>query len=458
MFWLVFLLLFFLSPKPILASDFNSFGLHLTQPSDIDHAAPLINSSGGDWGYATIAIRMDQLDKNMWQDFFNKCREFHIIPIIRLATVMKNNSWKIPTTDNIDHLAQFLNSLNWPMIPQYIIPFNEVNHAKEWGGGVDIKKFTDLFIYTSQKFKNLNQNFFILSSPLDLAAPENPPLSRSAVNVYREIYQYNPDYFTSFDALASHSYPNHGFVGLPSDKSIHSIKGYEWELNFIRSLGVGKTYPVFITETGWPHREGISNNNYYYTVKTSAEFLKQALSLWDQDSRVKAVTPFIYNYPDSPFDHFSWLKKDGTLYPEYQSILDLPKKQNHPQQITAFEVYRLNLPLLIFSQKNQNGQIELKNTGQSIWGEKQLCLENESSTNISTQTLCTDTQLTQPGKIQRLNFTFKIESYLENTYLKWQDTPEYSVNALNPHSSLYRPKGTFLNQLKNRILSLFRKH
>ncbi len=456
MFWLIFLLLFFLSPQPILASDFNSFGLHLTQPSDIDQAATIINSSGGDWGYATITIRGDQLDKNVWQDFFNKCRQLHIIPIIRLATVMENNSWQIPTTDNIDQLAIFLNSLNWPMIPQYIIPFNEVNHAKEWGGGVDIKTFTDLFIYTSQKFKSLNPNFFILSSPLDLAAPQNPPLSLSAANVYRQIYQYNPQYFDSFDGLASHSYPNYGFIGLPGDQHAHSIKGYAWELNFIKNLGINKTYPVFITETGWPHREGVSKNNRYYTVKTSAEFLKQALNIWGQDTRVKAVTPFIYNYPDYPFDHFSWLKKDGSLYPEYQAIINLPKKKNNPQQITAFEVYRLNLPLLIFSQKTQHGNIHLKNTGQSIWGETQLCLHNESSPNISTQNLCTDTQLIQPGRIQKLNFTFTINSYLENTYLKWQDTPEYPIKALNPNSSLYHPKDSFLSQLKNRILGFFR--
>ncbi|HQI13479.1 MAG TPA: hypothetical protein PLU48_02775, partial [Candidatus Woesebacteria bacterium] len=85
-FLLLISLLFFYGRQPILASDFNSFGLHLTQPSDIDSAAKIINSNGGDWGYATIVIRTDQLDVNTWQGFFNQCRKLHIIPIIRLAT------------------------------------------------------------------------------------------------------------------------------------------------------------------------------------------------------------------------------------------------------------------------------------------------------------------------------------------------------------------------------------
>ncbi|MFA5026232.1 MAG: hypothetical protein WC503_07055, partial [Candidatus Shapirobacteria bacterium] len=399
------------------------------------------NSNGGDWGYVTVVIRTDQLDKNTWQDFFDNCRKSHLIPIIRLATIMENNLWITPTTNDIDNLANLLNSLNWPMIPKYIIPFNEINHSKEWGGTIDLKSFTDIFIYTSQKFKNLDPNFYILSSPLDLAAPEKLPLNKSAKEVYREIYSYNPKYFDSFDGLASHSYPNHGYVGTPEDTGQHSIIGYQWELDFIRSLGVNKTYPVFITETGWPHREGEKKDNQYYSIKTAAEFLEKALNIWQKDNRVIAVTPFIYNYPQNPFDHFSWLDSDEKLYPEYQSIVNLPKNKNSPQQITKFSIQKINLPLLIFSQNQQNGSIELKNIGQSVWGESNFCLESHSSANINAASLCTNSDIfVFPGKTVKIPFQFKIDFYLEKSYLGWKDTPQYEINSISPTSTVYHPK------------------
>jgi hypothetical protein len=448
---LLIILAFFCFSTPILASERQIFGLHLTQTSDLTSAKDIINSSGGDWGYVTVVIRTDQLDKNTWQDFFNNCRKYHIIPIIRLATIMDNNHWNIPTPADVDHLAGFLNSLNWPMIPQYIIPFNEINHSSEWGGQIDVKNFTDIFIYTATKFKSLNPNFYILSTPLDLAANENLPDTKSASNVYQEIYNYKPQYFNLIDGLASHSYPNQGFIGTPNDTGEHSIKGYQWELNFIHNLGINKTYPVFITETGWPHREGINKNNKYYTAKTAADFLEKALNIWQADSRIIAVTPFIYNYSQSPFDHFSWLDTKGNLYPEYQAIIDLPKNKNHPQQITKYDVLGINLPILIFSQNEQSGSLVLKNTGQSIWGESKLCLDPQTSANITATSICSDSNFVYPGNIVTLPFKFKINSYLPQSYLGWNNTPQYQITGLSPTSTIYRPKTGLWQRFKNWI-------
>lgn len=439
MFLFFLLAIFFLNINPILASERNIYGLHLTQTADLNSAKNIINSSGGDWGYATTVIRTDQLDKNTWQDYFDNCRKFHIIPIIRLATIMEKDYWKIPSTSDIDNLANFLNSLNWPMLPKYIIPFNEINHASEWGGGINIKEFTDLFIYTSETFKKLDPDFFILSSPLDLAA-NNTSNTKSAKDVYLDIYKNNPKYFDAFDGLASHSYPNHGYIGTPDDTGQHSIRGYQWELSFIKNLGINRTYPVFITETGWPHREGIKKNNQYYSIKTAVDFLAKAMDMWQKDERIMAVTPFIYNYPQDPFDHFSWLDENEKIYPEYQLIVDIPKKQNHPQQTTKFSVEKINLPFLIFSQNQQNGSIELKNIGQSIWGEQHFCLEPQSSSNISATPICTSDNYIYPGKTVKFQFQFKINSYLENSYLGWDDTPQYEISSLSPTSTVYHPK------------------
>jgi hypothetical protein len=449
MFIFCLLILFFLNINPILASERNIFGLHLTQPADLISAKEIINSGGGDWGYATIVIRINELDKNTWQDFFDNCRKYHIIPIIRLATTMENNYWKIPSTSDIDHLADFLSSLNWPVIPKYIIPFNEVNHAKEWGGTIDVENFVDIFVYTAQKFKNYDSNFFILSSPLDLAAPESPPETKSAKNFYRDIYNYNPLYFEVADGWASHSYPNHGYVGTPNDQGQASIRGYQWELDYLKYLGIKKNYPVFITETGWPHREGIQKNNSYFSLKTSVDFYLKALEFWDKDEKVMAVTPFTYNYSQAPFDHFSWLDSGGKLYPEYQVLIDLPKKVNQPKQITKFHIVKINLPLIIFSQSQQNGTFELKNIGQSIWGETNFCLAPQSSSNIESTPICTDDNYIYPGKIAKIPFKFTINNYLEKSYLGWQDTPQYEIKPLSPTSTIYQPKDNVWTRFKS---------
>lgn len=460
---LFFLVLFILHTSffinhDVFASDKNIFGLHLTQTQDIQSAAKVINSQGGDWGWATIVIRTDQLDKNTWQDFFDRCRELHIIPIVRIATTIKEDYWTRPETSDIDAITAFLDSLNWPTTQQHVILFNEINHASEWGGSVDINHFVDISIYAYNKFKSLNQNFYVLSPGLDLAAPEKPPQFKSASQVYREIYAYNKDYFNHFDGLASHSYPNHGFVGTPYETGQHSIKGYQWELSFIKSLGIQRTYPVFITETGWPHREGERNDNRYYTIETASKFLITAFSIWQSDPRVIAVTPFIFNYPYEPFDHFSWLNKKGELYPGYKKIIDIPKSKNYPPQATAYEIVDNDLPFLLFSDTEYPGKITLKNTGQSIWGEKNICLMPQSTPNITLEAICTGEYLTPPGRSQSFNYKLKINSDhgdVDKTFISWDGVTPLEIKSITSSGTIYSPQTNFYQKTIRFLKKLF---
>ena len=442
---------------PAYGSERNIFGLHLTQTSDIEKAAPLINSSGGRWGWATIVIRLDQLDTNIWQDFFNKCRKLHIIPIVRLATMSQNGVWQRPARSDIDRVATFLNGLNWPTTKQYIILFNEINHGQEWGGAVDIKDFTDTALYTIDKFKSLNQNFFILSPGLDLATPQQPPQYESAPNVYQEIHMYKKEYFEKIDGLSSHSYPNHGFIGTPSDTGQHSIRGYLWELDTIRNYGISKELPVFITETGWPHREGESIDNKFYTSQTTTDFLKDALSIWQKDPKIMAVTPFIYNYPYAPFDHFSWVDKSEKLLSSYQKIIDLPKNTNIPDQSFLFEVVNISLPIFMFPENEYSGEIWFKNTGQSIWGKDEFtfCLNPTASSNITLDSICADDQITYPGEIKKLFFKFRLDKAIENSFISWEKTPAYQIKSILPlltHAQIYRPENGIFERLKKILL------
>jgi hypothetical protein len=454
----IFLLIFsLLFNSHILASD-NIFGLHLSQTEDIHSSYQIINSQNGDWGWATVVIKLDQLNKDTWQEFFNNCRKYHIIPIIRIATIGENDYWKRPEYSDIDNITNFLNSLNWPTKQQHIILFNEINHGNEWGGEVDVKDFTDKSFYAAKKFKETNPNFFILSSALDLAAPEKPPQFKSAENVYKEILSFNPNYFDQIDGLASHSYPNHGFIGTPKETGQHSIKGYLWELDLLKKLGIKKDLPVYITETGWPHREGIKTQNTFYTTKTTSQFLTEAIDIWSSDPKIKAVTPFIYNYHQEPFDHFSWLNKEGKLYPEYQKIVDLPKRKNDPEQITQYYLEKISLPLLIFENNEYSGEIILKNTGQSIWGEKRFCLTPKTSPNIVTTEICSDNNFIFPSQYKIFKFKFtinKLDSYQDQTFISWGDLDNFEIKKFSKESSIYHPQENLIQRILTSLKSFF---
>jgi len=112
----------------------NKFGIHIMNENDLDNAARLVNSSGGDWGYVTFVIREDERDNNRWQKAFDKARRLHLIPIVRLATIQDGGNWTKPDPNDITSWVNFLDSLNWVIKNRYIIIGNETNHATEWGG------------------------------------------------------------------------------------------------------------------------------------------------------------------------------------------------------------------------------------------------------------------------------------------------------------------------------------
>ena len=45
----------------------NSFGIHIANIQDLEDAAKLVNSSGGDWGYVTLVITEDNRTISLWQ-------------------------------------------------------------------------------------------------------------------------------------------------------------------------------------------------------------------------------------------------------------------------------------------------------------------------------------------------------------------------------------------------------
>lgn len=391
--------------------DRNIFGLHLTQPPDLEKGISFINGKQGGWGFATITIRKDQMDQKTWQDFFNQCRKLHVQPIIRIATTYENGSWKRPEKSYLNQVSAFLNSLNWPTSTLPIILFNEPNQAKEWGGQVDVKDYVDTFIFAASALKSHNPNFIILGPSLDLDAPNYQNTFKAASNFYKEIYSYKPEYFQHLDALASHSYPNPHFSGSPKDSGKSSIQGYIWELDFIKNLGINKNFNVYITETGWQISKKINRQK-------AAAYLQKAYEKWQSDPRVIAVTPFIFNYPYPPFKGFSWVDVKENVYPEFKALANLPQAKNQPNQTDSFQVLGVKLPVFILPNIVQIGEITLKNTGQTIWGESTYCF---NSLTPDLTPLCLEPKLTiEPEKSHTFSFNFQVKDGQNQPTLTWE--------------------------------------
>lgn len=362
----LFCLIFFLTQKHYINAfdpnlPNNKYGIHFALPNldDLVKAKELINSNGGDWGYVTLVIPENDRDKNKWQEVFDRMRELHLIPIIRLATVPQDAKWRRPAAEDADAWANFLDSLNWVVKDRYVILFNEPNHGAEWGGSVDADNYADIALTFARKLKEKNQDYFIMLAGLDASAPNSPPQFQdesvflSQVFNNKTIEQWNK----LLSGFASHSYPNPDFSGSPYNSGRGSIRSYEWELNFLKQLGV-KELPVFITETGW--RRGDESS--------IADYLKAAYGeVWLPDDRVVAVTPFVFDYQGEPFLNFSWKKyQNEDFYPQYYAVQSLTKVSGMPKQIEK-GVIEFDFPKELVTQSSYRFSVKLRNLGQAVW-------------------------------------------------------------------------------------------
>ncbi|HSX40988.1 MAG TPA: hypothetical protein VLF68_05255 [Candidatus Saccharimonadales bacterium] len=301
----------------------NKFGIHILFPNEIDAAAKLVNSNGGDWGYVTIPIQAGDKDLKKWQEFMDKARILHVIPIIRLATegdYFNTKVWRKPDFSDVLDFANFLNSLNWPTKNRYVVVFNEVNRGDEWGGTPDADEYAQILGYAVSVFKSKTQNFFIISAGLDNASTN----SSSSINEYSFLQQMNvsvPGIFNQIDGLGSHAYPNPGFSQPPSVMNSESIQSFFFEENLADGLS-NKDLPVFITETGWS-QERVGEENAAFYLVTAFQ------NNWS-DSRVVAVTPFLFSAQAGPFEQFSFLDKDQKPNGIYKSFQNIAKTKGTP--------------------------------------------------------------------------------------------------------------------------------
>jgi hypothetical protein len=352
----------------------NKFGIHLAVPQtgDLRSAAELVNSAGGDWGYVTLVIQEDDRDVDKWQEIFDFLREHHLIPIIRLATKPDGASWKRPEKEEAENWASFLNSLNWVVKDRYVILFNEPNHAAEWGGAVDPEDFADRIVEYARKIKEKNPDFVLMMAGFDASAPSQPPQYESEdVYLRKVLSRITPSEFEKlFSGWSSHSYPNPGFSGSPYDSGRGTVKTYQWELELLKNLGVDKSLLVFITETGWSDRN-VSREMIAWNFRYAFA------NIWLVDSRVVAVTPFVFDYQGEPFIGFSWKKYQANIsyaeaaegknyHLQYYTVQSMSKVKGDPEIEEGGELV-FNFPKALVTNSSYNFKIKIKNSGQAVW-------------------------------------------------------------------------------------------
>lgn len=345
----------------------NKFGIHIADPNDLAEAAQLVNSTGGDWGYVVMVIQDNDRSTDKWQSIFNQLRRLHLIPIIRIATHPEGDSWKIPTPEDASRWADFLNSLLWPTKNRYVVFFNEPNHGKEWGNRIDPEGYADIFSSYAKEFREYSSDFFILPAGLDFSA-QSDGLALNASEYLERIVAKYPDFFSAIDGWTSHSYPNPGFSGSPYAIGRGSIASFVWEISFAQSLGLSKPLPVFITETGWIHDQGKTYiPSYLSPTQVGINLQTAARSTWN-DARIAAVVPFLFNYQDMPFDHFSFKTIGNTGYYDHaQYYTSIQKTEGKPRQNESLT--KQDLPLIpdkLVSNTISFLDAQLTNTGQGI--------------------------------------------------------------------------------------------
>jgi hypothetical protein len=392
----------------------NRYGIHITDANDLKSAADLVNSSGGDWGYVTFVIREDDRNLKKWQDIFDIMREIHLIPIVRLATKTSGENWEKFDSYEVDGWVYFLNSLNWVVQNRYIIIGNEPNHAKEWGGEINPYEYSNLYTEFAKKLKEASPDFFMMPAGLDASAP-NTNNHMGETEFITKMLNTNPEIYDLVDGLASHSYPNPNFSGSEFDVGPGTIATYDWELEFLKSHGITKDLPVFITETGWAKTVG--NDKWSSETEIAEKIVYAYENVWN-DKRIVAVTPFILDYKEPLFEMFSWKTKEAGNTVFYEKTKSLPKTPGEPVQKNSGQIVHAIVPQVIFGNKTQELIVLIENSGQSIWGNHKLNLIINSTKN-KTENLA-----------QNVSFENSIKPY-QKGYIKATFNPEFEENEFN---------------------------
>ncbi|MBI5151811.1 MAG: hypothetical protein HZA34_04610 [Candidatus Pacebacteria bacterium] len=302
-FFICFMLFFIVFVRPVYAAEV--LGVHILNTGELDKASALIKTekTKNTWDYVTIPFTFDDIQRKAeWQRFFYQARELKFQPIVRLATRFQDGSWQIPTRKDIVEMTAVLSRMEWPIpTERIVVVFNEPNHKNEWGGTIDPEGYGYVLRFTADWLHAELAGYVVLPAGLDLAAP-NGKDTLDAFTFLDRMLKDNDELLVMLDGWTSHSYPNPAFSAAPTAKGKNSLRGFEYELEYLRKY-TAKEFPVYITETGWTDSKQTSRWLYQY-------YRYAVDHIWS-DPRVRAVTPFVLNGAPGVFSQFSFYDAQG---------------------------------------------------------------------------------------------------------------------------------------------------
>jgi hypothetical protein len=304
--------------------------------SDIKAASKLINSNGGKWGYVLLTMALTDRNTSNWQDLMDAATKAQVIPIVQIA----NNS--VCNSDKMDFkgLAKTLDSAKWPSKHMYVSIFNEMNSKDYWCDNISASGYAKALDKAVKAFKAQDKNFFILPGAFNSSARTQDRYTSEDTYLI-QMNQAVPGIFKEINGWATHAYPQPNFSGdphnLPSSYDARdTIYNYTWEMSVLKNdLGI-TGLPIFITETGWLHREGqdscneYSQSNLLSAATVAARYKDAYQTYWLNNPQIVAITPFIFRSSDKCAEGFAWQKQDGSWYPQATMLLNMKKTTGSP--------------------------------------------------------------------------------------------------------------------------------
>ncbi len=293
-------------------------GMHILETQEVGSVRELWGDQKDEWGYVTIPIRLDQLNRERWQKFMDEANQNKLIPIVRLATRFDPQGiWKRPEKADVVTMARFLSELDWKTDKRRVVVYNEPNHSGEWGGKIAPEEYAEILEFAADWFHTeKNLNYKVLPAGLDSAAA-NTDKTMESERFLETMLVSQPSVIDKIDAWTSHAYPNPAFAASPYREGKGSMMGWKYELDYLKSRW-GKDFDVYITETGWdqqlvPYFRLV--NYYVYTLQ----------NVWI-DERIKAVTPFVLNGNNGVFEGFSMTTPEGAASAQMKALLAAKEK------------------------------------------------------------------------------------------------------------------------------------
>lgn len=323
---LCFVAIMLLFPAVIHAADAEVLGMHILSVEELPEAKSAVSTYSPEdrWHFVTIPFTLDDVgDTKKWQSFMDEAKNQRMVPIVRLVTKFDGKAWIIPSKKDITDQISFLAHLNWPTKEKHIIIYNEVNHAKEWGGLLSPESYAETLSFASHWAASEDVSFVVLPAAMDQAAP-NGKETMEGFRFLSLMLEHDPEVFSMINGWNSHSYPNPGFSASPKRTGKNSIWGFEDELAFLEKNSVA-SLPVYITETGWE-----DNASTRYWLSSYYEYALQ--HVWS-DPRVVAVTPFILKGDPGPFSTFSFITADGNPTRHYVALQSALRRLAHSQKV-----------------------------------------------------------------------------------------------------------------------------